>query len=127
MATIPPGLIRRQAYLLVYLERHSSITRPIYQVLAGIAHTTARRDLHELVAAGLIVRLGSTRSARYAIAPHSRSTSSQVAPQLLHNSADLSSNPHPQKISQTERPAAERSTAPAILSPASSCRTSTEP
>jgi len=39
-----------------------------YQKLAGISHTTARQDLAELVAAGLIRRHGSARSCRYSLA-----------------------------------------------------------
>ena len=67
----PRGLPRRQAMLLAALTRHPSLTRRGYQVLAGIGHRTAQRDLAELTAEGLLVRLGRARAARYALPPPS--------------------------------------------------------
>jgi len=65
---LPPGLMRRQAYFLSLLSAQPSLTRRDYEKLAGISHTTARQDLAELVAAGLILRHGSARSCRYSLA-----------------------------------------------------------
>ena len=66
----PKGLPRRHIHLLIALEDHSSLTRRDYETLTGVSHTTAQADLAELLAAGLIVRLGKARSSRYALPAH---------------------------------------------------------
>ena len=62
---VPLGLPRRQANFLALLQVRSSLTRREYQLLAGISHVTAARDLAELLEAGVIQRTGAARATRY--------------------------------------------------------------
>ncbi len=64
---LPPGLMLRQARLLALLAARPSLTRAGYQALAGISRGTAQKDLDQLLAAGLLVRIGRSRACRYAL------------------------------------------------------------
>ena len=64
----PPGLMHRQACLLSFLTLSPSLTRAQYMSIAGISHNTAARDVAELLAAGLIRRVGRGPSSRYCLA-----------------------------------------------------------
>ncbi len=58
-------ITERQRKALAYLEKHESITAPLFAKLAGISHPTAIIDLNELIAQGYLKRIGSQRSSRY--------------------------------------------------------------
>ena len=88
MSHIPRGLMDRQARLLSMLAVRPSLTRAGYQKLAGLTRGTAHKDLQELVAAGLIERLGSSRSARYALA--SIEDVGDVSARALHDASAAS-------------------------------------
>ncbi|HEY8693543.1 MAG TPA: helix-turn-helix transcriptional regulator [Chloroflexota bacterium] len=66
-AILPRGMPGRQVRLLRQLALTPSLTRLDYQTLVGISHTTAKQDLTELLAAGLIDRYGRGRSCRYSL------------------------------------------------------------
>ena len=55
----------RQEKALQYLKTHKSITAPNYAKLAGVSHPTGITDLNALVAQGILLRVGSYRSAKY--------------------------------------------------------------
>jgi hypothetical protein len=59
--------MRRQAFFLSILSMHPSLTRADYELLAQVSHNTAARDLADLLARGLIVRLGNSSSCRYCL------------------------------------------------------------
>lgn len=62
----PYGQISQmQQKALAYLEKHETLTAPVYAKLIGISHPTAIRYLNDLVAQGLLKKLGSYRSSRY--------------------------------------------------------------
>jgi predicted HTH transcriptional regulator len=61
------GLLRRQAAFLRLLALHPSLTRAEYQAIAGISYNTARADLADLSARGLIARVGASSATRYAL------------------------------------------------------------
>lgn len=54
-----------QQKALAYLEKHETLTAPAYAKLIGYSHPTAIRYLNDLVAQGILKRLGSYRSSRY--------------------------------------------------------------
>jgi ATP-dependent DNA helicase RecG len=65
-AVKPYGVItERQKKALAYLEKHESITAPVFAKLVGISHPTAIRDLNEMVAQGLLKKIGQYRSSKY--------------------------------------------------------------
>ena len=65
---LPPGLMHRQACFLSFLSLSPSLTRTQYMSIAGVSHNTATRDIAELLAAGLIPRVGRGPSSRYCLA-----------------------------------------------------------
>jgi hypothetical protein len=60
--------MHRQACFLSFLSLSPSLTRTQYMSIAGVSHNTAARDIAELLAAGLIRRVGSGPSSRYCLA-----------------------------------------------------------
>ena len=54
-----------QQKALAYLEKHDSITAPLFAKLIGFSHPTAISYLNDLVAQGYLKKLGSYRSSRY--------------------------------------------------------------
>ena len=66
-ADLPRGLPKRQARFLLHLAQTSSLDRHDYQALTGASHSTARRDLAELLAVGLVRRSGVGRATRYSL------------------------------------------------------------
>src|SRR6185437_11365644 len=64
---LPRGLPARQTQFLCVLATRPSLTRRDYQLLLEVGYITAKRELAGLVAARLIVPLGTTRSRRYAL------------------------------------------------------------
>jgi DeoR/GlpR family transcriptional regulator of sugar metabolism len=67
IADLPKGLPKRQARFLLHLSLAPSLDRQDYQVVTGVSHTTARRDLAALIAAGHILRAGRGRGVRYSL------------------------------------------------------------
>ncbi|HLQ33894.1 MAG TPA: hypothetical protein VK457_14510 [Chloroflexota bacterium] len=67
---LPRGLPYRQTHFLCILAQRPSLTRADYQRCARISHNTARKDLAELAAAGLVRPVGHARSRRYTLQPH---------------------------------------------------------
>jgi ATP-dependent DNA helicase RecG len=61
-------LNRRQRQALEHLSRNPSITSRTYGKLAGISRTVAVADLNDMVAKGLIRKVGRTRGAYYELA-----------------------------------------------------------
>lgn len=66
---LPRGLPARQARFLCLLAIRPSLTRADYQRLMPVSYSTAKRDLAQLFAAGLIIRIGRTSMRRYALSP----------------------------------------------------------
>jgi len=64
---LPRGLPKRWATFLLKLSIAPSLDRLDYQALNAVSHTTAKHDLAELRAAGLIVRSGRGRGTRYSV------------------------------------------------------------
>ncbi|GEM_PF-3103777 len=67
LADLPRGLPKRCATFLLHLSVAPSLQRVDYQVLTGVSHTTAKRELSDMLAAGLIVRAGRGRATRYSL------------------------------------------------------------
>jgi ATP-dependent DNA helicase RecG len=60
------GVNPRQEFALVYLGSHSRITNSEYQSLCPDVHSeTLRRDLSDLVARGLLIKVGDKRATYY--------------------------------------------------------------
>lgn len=66
---LPRGLPARQTRFVCLLAARPSLTRADYQRLLRVSYATAKRDLADLVAAGLVLPLGRTRTRRYALSP----------------------------------------------------------
>lgn len=61
------GLNERQIQAVLYVKSHGSISNAEYRRLTGTSKPTATRDLEQLVAHGVLARLGTTgRGTRYA-------------------------------------------------------------
>ena len=54
-----------QQKALAYLEKHDSITAPIFAKMIGFSHPTAIRYLNDMVAQGQLKKLGNYKSSRY--------------------------------------------------------------
>ena len=69
-ARIPLGisLNDRQKQALEYVREHGSISTAVYQEVTGVRKRQAVNDLNELVAAGMVARVGSGPQTRYALA-----------------------------------------------------------
>ena len=66
---LPRGLPERQTRFLCLLAARPSLTRADYQRLLAVTECTAKRDLAELMSAGLVLRFGSTRNRRCGLNP----------------------------------------------------------
>lgn len=67
----PYGVItERQKIAIEYLEKHETITAPVYSKMAGISHPTAIKDLNDLVAQGALAKTGRYRSSKYMLEKH---------------------------------------------------------
>ncbi len=67
----PYGLIsERQQKAVEYLKKNPHISAPKFAKLCSISHPTAIRDLNELVAQGLIIKVGRQRSSKYLMEKH---------------------------------------------------------
>jgi DeoR/GlpR family transcriptional regulator of sugar metabolism len=99
---LPRGLPARHAHFLCLLAARPSLTRADYQRLLCVAYATAKRDLAELAATGLILPLGSTRTRRYALSPlallpkstQRRSRDEAEPVQTLFSAGSPASDPH---------------------------------
>jgi predicted HTH transcriptional regulator len=58
-------LNQRQRALLAYLREHESVSRAEYEQMFGVSVITAKRDLGRLLAKGLVVKVGDSKSTRY--------------------------------------------------------------
>ena len=69
-ARIPLGisLNDRQKKVLEYVREHGSISTAVYQEVTGVRKRQAVNDLNELVAAGIVARVGSGPQTRYVLA-----------------------------------------------------------
>lgn len=66
--TVEQTAAQRRALLVLASKPGASLTRTEYARLNGVARSQASHDLSELVLAGLLVRVGHRRSARYDLA-----------------------------------------------------------
>jgi len=66
---LPRGLPARQTQFLCLLAARPSLTCADYRRLIAVSYRTAKRDLAELRAAGLVYPLGHACSRRYALGP----------------------------------------------------------
>jgi tetratricopeptide (TPR) repeat protein len=55
----------RQQKALAYMQQHGQITNRAYQELTGVSQKQSVRDLNEMVAQGILVRVGSGRATAY--------------------------------------------------------------
>ena len=62
------GLNERQRKAVDFLRRERRMTNQQYQEATGATRATAKRDLEDLVAKGLVVLVGTGRAAHYLIA-----------------------------------------------------------
>ena len=69
-ARIPLGisLNDRQKQALEYVREHGSISTAVYREVTGVRKRQAVNDLNELVAAGMVARVGSGPQTRYVLA-----------------------------------------------------------
>lgn len=64
----PYGIINeRQIKAIEYFKKNQSLSAPEYAKICGISHPTAIRDLNELVAQGILIRMGKQRSSKYVL------------------------------------------------------------
>lgn len=66
--TVEQTAAQRRALLVLASKPGASLTRTEYARLNGVARSQASHDLSELVLAGLLIRVGRRRSARYELA-----------------------------------------------------------
>lgn len=59
------ALSERQKRVLAYFEKNASLTSRTYEKMVGVSHPVAVADLNDLIAKGLIKRVGKTRGAYY--------------------------------------------------------------
>lgn len=56
---------RRKIVAMRYIQQHGFITNREYRALTGVSENTALRDLEELVAKGILKKIGKTRGRQY--------------------------------------------------------------
>ena len=60
-------VIPRQREALVFVKEHGEITRQAYESLTGVSARTAKRDLGQLVAKGMLQKIGRTSALKYVL------------------------------------------------------------
>lgn len=78
---------QRRALVALESEPGASLTRSEYERLTGVGRSQAAYDLAELVAAGLLVRVGGGRSTRYVLA-HEPAAQRQWTPDRIRRELD---------------------------------------
>ncbi|MFH1199675.1 MAG: ATP-binding protein [Candidatus Micrarchaeota archaeon] len=61
------AITERHQKAIDYLKTHEKLIAPVYAKIAGVSHPTAITDLNELVAIGVLAKVGSGRSTRYVL------------------------------------------------------------
>ena len=74
------GLSTRQKTAAAIAKSTGRITNAVYQEATGVARTSAKRDLEELVAKGVLTRSGRGRGAGYSLAKNGPQMGQMVQP-----------------------------------------------